>query len=59
MNRIYEHRDELKPERRLTIESGDQHIRILCDQPGIAAVSHILTLSEARELVAALVEVVE
>lgn len=52
MKRIYEHRDELRADRTLTIEADAEHVRIACDSPGIASVSHVLSWGEWREMAA-------
>lgn len=52
VRRIFEHRDELLPQRMLRVETNGQVVKVTCDAPGIAKVSHVLTLAEWDVLVA-------
>jgi hypothetical protein len=56
VKRAYLHRDELLPERTLEVETDCQVVRVVCDSPGIASVSHVLTLAEWDVLVASVRE---
>lgn len=56
MKRAYEHHDELLRARTLIIETDGQVVRVACDSPGIAAVSHVLTVEEWDVLVASVRE---
>lgn len=52
MKRAYIHRDEERPERTLEVQTNDEHVRIVCDSPGVASVSHVLTWLQWSELIA-------
>lgn len=52
MKKIYEHRVPDDFDRSLSLHVSAVAVRIVCDAPGIASVSHVLGWSEWRELVA-------
>ena len=50
VRRVYRHADELAPHRALTIEADGDSVKVICDQPGVASVSHVLGWQEWQEL---------
>lgn len=53
MRKAFLHNDELKPQRTLLVEVDTRQVRIVCDSPGVASVSHVLTWDEWARLVTA------
>lgn len=53
MRKAFLHNDELRPERTLLVECDTTHVRIVCDSPGVASVSHVLTWDEWARMIAA------
>lgn len=51
MRLVFKHVDPLALHRSLVVEADTEHVKIACDQPGVVAVSHILTWQEWDELV--------
>lgn len=52
VRKAFEHRDELLPDRKLEAFTNGSVVKIVCDSPGIASVSHVLTLPEWELFVA-------
>lgn len=52
MRRVHEHRDELIPERVMRVLLDAEHLKIECDNRGVAKVSHVMTLDEWDVIVA-------
>lgn len=50
---VYSHRVPEDFNRAIEVRVTERTVRVICDAPGIAAVSHVLTWGEWRELVAA------
>lgn len=51
--KVYEHHAHDDPERAVEVRVSTTVVRIICDAPGLASVSHVLSWGEWRELVAA------
>lgn len=51
--KVYEHRTPEDHDRALEVRVTRDSVRVICDAPGIASVSHLLTWGEWRELVSA------
>jgi len=56
VRKAYQHHDELSPDRLLTVETDTEHVRIACDSPGVASVSHVLSWDEWAALVASVMD---
>ena len=53
MRKVYEHRTPEDFDRAIEVRVSSEQVRVICDAPGIASVSHVLTWQEWDELVAA------